>query len=75
MCTIPEAGFPRPADSLSDGISVAGIVFRVAGDAKLLVEVLNRVSVVVHDELSGVERRGLALGRHFPARKRGIHNP
>ena len=72
LCTIPKAGFPRAADSLSDGISVAGIIFRVPSDAKLLVEVLNRISVVVHDELSGVERRSLALGRHFPEDKEGF---
>ena len=73
-CAIPEAGFPRPADSLSDGVAVAGIILRVPGDAKFLVEVLNRISVVVHDELSGVERRSLALGRHFPEDKGHEYN-
>ena len=65
-CAIPEAGFPRPADSLSDGVAVAGVILRVPGDAKLLVEVLNRISVVVHDELSSVEWCGFGFGRHFP---------
>ena len=65
---LPEAGFPRAADPPPDGISIARIVLRVPGDAKLLVEVLDRISVIVHDELSGVEWRGLALGRHFPTK-------